>query len=95
MLDCIIDDAPAKHGYYTPGSHILIRSREFIAQEKPDYVLVFAWSFIKEIAGKNMEYLEQGGRFIVPLPQVKIITMQNGEIVTNTPSEIINRGTQS
>ncbi len=81
MLECIIDDAPAKHGYYTPGSHIRILAREHIREENPDYVLVFAWSFIKEIAARNVDYLERGGKFIVPLPEVQIVTMKNGEIV--------------
>jgi SAM-dependent methyltransferase len=87
MLDCIIDDAPAKHGFYTPGSHIEILSREEIRKENPDYVLVFAWSFIKEIAARNIDYLERGGKFIVPLPEVQIVTMKNGEIVWERPAE--------
>ena len=81
ILECIIDDAPAKHGYYTPGSHIRILSREHIARENPDYILVFAWSFMKEIAARNIDYLERGGKFIVPLPEVQIISMKKGEIV--------------
>jgi SAM-dependent methyltransferase len=84
-LNCIIDDAPAKHGFYTPGSHILIQPRERIMQDKPDYVLIFAWSFIKEVVGKNMAYLENGGKFIVPLPEVRIVSLKNGEIVWEKP----------
>ncbi len=84
-LNCIIDDAPAKHGFYTPGSHILIQSRDRIVQDNPDYVLIFAWSFIKEVISKNMAYLEKGGKFIVPLPKVKIVSLKNGEIVWQDP----------
>lgn len=87
-LDCIIDDAPAKHGFYTPGSHILIQSRERILKDNPDYVLIFAWSFIKEVIGKNLTYLENGGKFIVPLPEVRIVSMVDGEIVWQKPEEI-------
>jgi methylation protein EvaC len=88
MLDCIIDDAPAKHGFYTPGSHILIQPRDRILQDNPDYVLIFAWSFIKEVAGKNMAYLENGGKFIIPLPEVKIVSLKNGEIVWQDPQDV-------
>lgn len=88
MLDCIIDDAQAKHGFYTPGSHIHIRDRGHIAEASPDYVLIFAWSFIKEIVAKNLDYLKKGGRFIVPLPEVRIVSMQDGEIVWNTPEHL-------
>ncbi|MGZ6442198.1 MAG: class I SAM-dependent methyltransferase [Pseudobdellovibrionaceae bacterium] len=87
-LGCIIDDAPAKHGFYTPGSHILIQSRERILKENPDYVLIFAWSFIKEVIGKNMTYLEMGGKFIVPLPEVRIVSLVNGELFWQKPEEI-------
>jgi methylation protein EvaC len=47
-LDYIVDDAPAKHGFYTPGSHIPI-TKEFVG--KPDVVL-FAWTYQNEIQKK-------------------------------------------
>lgn len=80
-LDCVIDDAPAKHGYYTPGSHFLIRSREYIDTCPPDYIIVFAWSFMDEIVSKNINYLKNGGVFIAPLPSVKLISIENEKIV--------------
>lgn len=84
ILDCIIDDAPAKHGFYTPGSHFVIRPRQLLEDNPPDYILVFAWSFIKEIISKNMDYINKGGKMIVPLPEVKIISSKNGEIIEET-----------
>jgi methylation protein EvaC len=71
-LEYMIDDAPAKHGYYTPGSHLRIRSNEVLRKEPPDYLLIFAWAFFNEIAGKCSEYLAQGGRLMVPLPDVRV-----------------------
>ncbi|MSR05517.1 MAG: class I SAM-dependent methyltransferase [Gemmatimonadetes bacterium] len=74
-LEYMIDDAPAKAGFYTPGSHFVIHPRTILDQATPpDYVLVFAWSFIEEIAEKNEMYLEKGGRMIVPLPEVRMIS---------------------
>lgn len=73
QLDYIIDDAPAKHGLYTPGSHLLIEDSSSLMADRPDYVLVFAWAFLNEIAHKNDDYLQQGGKMIVPLPEVKVI----------------------
>jgi SAM-dependent methyltransferase len=79
-LDYMIDDAPAKLGFHTPGSHFLIRPRSALQQSPPpDYLLVFAWSFLEEIAQKCAEYLNGGGRMIVPLPDVKIITHPTGD----------------
>ena len=74
-LDYVVDDAPAKHGFYTPGTHVLIKPWSSVEDgPRPDYALVFAWSFIDEVMKKRAEYLRQGGRFIVPLPMVKIVS---------------------
>ncbi len=71
-LDYMIDDAPAKQGMYTPGSHLEIRNNQALKTDKPDYILLFAWAFFDEIAAKCVDYLENGGRIIVPLPDVRI-----------------------
>lgn len=72
-LEYMIDDAPAKWGYYTPGSHFLIRPSDALKQQRPDYLLVFAWGYFSEIADKCRNYLDRGGRMIVPLPDVRLI----------------------
>ncbi len=71
-VDYMVDDAPAKQGLYTPGSHLLIRNNEYLKKQNPDYVLLFAWAFYKEIAAKLEDYISAGGKLIVPLPEVKI-----------------------
>jgi len=72
-LDYMIDDAPAKTGFYTPGSHFEIHSRSVLeGPDRPDYVLVFAWSFFDEIRKRNADYLASGGRMILPLPRVSV-----------------------
>ena len=81
LIDYIIDDAPMKHGYYTPGSHLKIRSRDALEEKLPDYIIIFAWSFFSEIIEKNIEYLNRGVKFIIPLPEVKIIFSQSGKII--------------
>ncbi len=72
-LEYVVDDSPAKVGYYMPGVHLPIKSWPSADYGKPDYVLVFAWSFINEIMKKRDAYLVSGGKFILPLPEVKII----------------------
>lgn len=72
-LDYMIDDAPAKTGYFTPGSHFEIFPGSVLeGDQAPDYVLVFAWSFFDEIKRRNRRYLENGGRMILPLPEVRV-----------------------
>jgi methylation protein EvaC len=74
-LDYMIDDAPAKIGFYTPGSHFKIFSSSILDnKDPPDYLLIFAWSFLEEIARRNKSYLDCGGKFIIPLPEVKIFS---------------------
>jgi SAM-dependent methyltransferase len=73
-LEYMIDDAPAKAGFYTPGSHFLIQPGTVLQQSSPpDYLLVFAWSFLDEIAKKCIGYLNNGGRMIVPLPEAQVL----------------------
>lgn len=81
LMDYMIDDAPAKAGYYTPGSHFLIQPNSVLQKElQPDYLLLFAWSFLSEVAKRNTSYLEAGGCMIVPLPDVRIVK-QNGDVI--------------
>jgi SAM-dependent methyltransferase len=73
QLDYMIDDAPAKTGFYTPGSHFQIHSSKVLEQpDAPDHLLVFAWSFFEEIRRRNADYLNAGGSMILPLPRVSI-----------------------
>ena len=73
LVSYMIDDAPAKIGFFTPGSHLeIFPSSILLGKNAPDYVLVFAWSFFDEILKRNKNYIKAGGRMILPLPQVKI-----------------------
>lgn len=70
----MIDDAPAKWGYFTPGSHLEIRPRASLAGAAPDYLVVFAWGYLNAIAEKCKAYLDAGGKLIAPLPEVRLIS---------------------
>lgn len=73
LLDYVVDDAPAKHGSYTPGTHQKIFPSSVLSKNtRPDYAVLFAWPFIEEVLLRNQEYVKDGGKFIVPLPKVKI-----------------------
>lgn len=74
-LDYVVGDAPAKNGFFTPGTHVPIKLWDFNNKHTlPDYALLFAWSFINEVKKKRSDYLKQGGKFIVPLPEVKVVS---------------------
>jgi SAM-dependent methyltransferase len=72
ILDYMVDDSPEKIGFYTPGSHLKIMSRKNLLDDMPDYVIVFAWSFFEEICNKNSDYINKGGRFVLPFPYRRI-----------------------
>lgn len=73
LLDYMIDDAPAKVGFYTPKSHFEILPGSILNRDNPpDYLLIFAWTFFDEIRKKNRNYLARGGRMILPLPEVSV-----------------------
>ena len=55
-----------------PGSHLEIFQVQFYLEKNPpDYVLVFAFSFFNEILKRNKDYINRGGRMILPIPDVK------------------------
>ena len=69
----IADRSPLKQGRYTPDSHIPVVSTERILQDQPDYLLVLAWNFVDEIVRQQADYRSRGGKFILPVPEVKIL----------------------
>ncbi|MGH3822362.1 MAG: methyltransferase domain-containing protein [Pseudonocardiaceae bacterium] len=73
MVPCVYDTTPAKIGRLMPGSHIPIRSAAEFAQPYPDYALLFAWNHAEEIMVREKEFAAQGGRWIVYVPEVRIL----------------------
>ncbi len=43
-------------------------------KQKPDYLLVLPWHFISEFVEREKDFLINGGKFIVPCPEFKIIS---------------------
>jgi hypothetical protein len=76
-MEYMIDDAPAKWGFYTPGAHFEIRSNEALRTDAPDYLIVFAWGYLSEIAEKCKPFLDAGGRLLTPLPEVRLMSHVN------------------
>lgn len=73
LVDYVVDRNVHKHGLHMPGTHLPIRPVETLLDDQPDYVLLLAWNYRDEIAQQQAEYLARGGRFIVPVPEPRVI----------------------
>lgn len=71
-VEYIVDDNPKKQGLVSPLHHIPVVSRETLEESPPDYLLILAWNFAEPIMEMNRDFAGQGGRFILPMPDVKI-----------------------
>lgn len=69
VIEYVVDRNPAKVGKYLPGVKLPIRAVETLTQDKPDYVLILAWNFAREIIRQNQDYTNLGGKFIVPVEE--------------------------
>jgi len=72
-IDYIVDTAPFKQNKFTPGTHIPIRDPKYLKKDPPDYVLILAWNYADSIMKKESWLKGKGGKFIIPIPKVKII----------------------
>jgi C-methyltransferase C-terminal domain/Putative zinc binding domain/Methyltransferase domain len=73
LLDFLADRSALKHGLYSPGAHIPVVPVARILETQPDYLLILAWNFADEIIEQQAEYRRRGGRFIVPIPEPRVV----------------------
>lgn len=72
-LDFIVDRSTVKQGRFAPGNRLPILPPEALRERRPDAVLLLTWNFADEIIRQQQAYLEAGGEFIVPVPEVRTI----------------------
>jgi hypothetical protein len=72
FLDYTVDRNPYKHGKFTPGTRIPILPTERIRETRPDYVVILPWNLRDEIMAQLAYIRDWGGRFVVPIPDVKV-----------------------
>lgn len=72
-VDYIVDDNVMKQGTFSPGLHVPVVSPRYLIDERPDYLVILAWNFAESIISRNSAYAATNGRFIVPLPDLRIV----------------------
>lgn len=73
LLEYVVDDTPAKQGKLYPGNHLPIVSRAHLHTSPPDYLLLLAWNFVDEMVKNTADFRARGGRYIVPIPSLRVI----------------------
>jgi SAM-dependent methyltransferase len=72
-MEFVVDRSTVKQGRYTPGTHLPILAPEAVLERHPDYLLLLVWNFADEILEQQVQYRKQGGRFIIPIPELKVV----------------------
>jgi len=77
LVGYVVDRNIHKQGLLMPGQHQPIHAPEKLLTDMPDDVLMLTWNFADEILQQQREYLDRGGRFIVPVPHPRLISKED------------------
>ncbi len=72
LIDYVVDRSTVKQGHYTPGTRLAIHAPEQLVTDQPDYCLLLTWNFADEIMQQQQIYRDRGGKFIIPIPGVRV-----------------------
>jgi SAM-dependent methyltransferase len=73
LLEFIVDKSPTKQGKYAPGTGLEIKAPSALLKNGITHALLLSWNFANEIMEEQREFIEAGGKFIIPVPQVKVM----------------------
>ncbi len=72
-IDFVVDRSTYKQGRYMPGARIPILPPNVLLEKQPDYCLLLAWNCATEVLAQQSEYRARGGKFILPIPEPKVV----------------------
>src|SRR3989344_5910198 len=74
FVEFIVDETPEKQNMLYAGNHIPIYPASELEKRKPEYILILAWNFAKEIIEKTAKHQERSGKYIVPIPKMRVLS---------------------
>jgi len=77
FIDFATEKSKLKINTFAPGVNVPVYADSEILKKKPNYALILAWNFYKEIIRNNSRFFDIGGKFIVPIPKPRIISKKN------------------
>jgi SAM-dependent methyltransferase len=73
LIPFICDAAESKIGQYMPASHIPILPPSVLDENTPDYLVILPWNIAEEVMKQNAHLVEKGTKFVIAVPELKII----------------------
>ena len=73
LIDFVVDRSSLKQRRFTPGNRLPILPPAALLERRPDYVLLLTWNFADEILTQQLEFRRMGSKFILPVPEVKVV----------------------
>jgi hypothetical protein len=73
LIAYTVDLSPHKQGHFLPGSRLPIHAPGRILETRPDFVLILPWNLSEEISGQMSAVRDWGGRFVVPIPEPRVL----------------------
>jgi SAM-dependent methyltransferase len=73
FLDYTVDLSPHKQGKFLPGTHIPVFHPDKVCETRPDYLLILPWNLRDEIISQMAHIREWGGKFVLPIPEVRVV----------------------
>jgi SAM-dependent methyltransferase len=73
LVEYVVDRNLHKQGRLMPGTHQPILDPSVLVERRPDFLLLLAWNFEREIRAQQEPYRRAGGRFIVPVPEPRVV----------------------
>jgi hypothetical protein len=73
LVSLVVDRSPHKQDRLMPGVGIPIDDPSRLLHDQPDYVLLLVWNIVDEVLAQQEDYRSRGGRFIVPIPVLRVV----------------------